>query len=190
MAKSDWIAADFRRAQSALGTNLRPDFRVRLDVEIRQAAVLGFLRPFVNALQFLGFGRREQIAALLHRLLQPARAEIIRAAFEHREIELHRLRQRAEHAREHRQILFRELLLQIDRVRRDDGFFLLRDGEQNRRNQIRQRFADARAGLDREMFAILQRARHGHGHLLLLRAEFEILRARQNARRRKNLFDL
>ena len=127
---------------------------------------------------------------LLHRLLQPARAEIIRAALEHREAEFHRLRQRAKHAGEHRQIFFRELLLQIDGVRGDDGLFLLRDGEQNRRNQIRQRFADAGAGLDGEVLAVLQRARHGHGHFLLLRAEFKILRARQNARRRKNFFDL
>jgi len=37
---------------------------------------------------------------------------------------------------------------------------------------------------------ILQRPRHGHGHLLLLRAELEILRPRQNARRRKDFRNL
>ena len=183
-------AADFWRAQPALRTNLRPDFRVRLDVKIRQAAVLGFLRPFVDALQFLGLGRREQIAGLLHRLLQPARAEIIRAALEHRITELHRHRERAEHIGEHRQVFFRELLLQIDGVRGDNGLFLLRNGEQNRRNKIGERFADAGARLDGEMFTVLQRPRHGYGHFLLLRTELEILRARQNARRRKDFLDL
>src|ERR1700679_2946074 len=40
------------------------------------------------------------------------------------------------------------------------------------------------------MPAILQRARDGHGHFLLLRTEFKIFRFRQNSSRRKNLFDL
>ena len=131
-----------------------------------------------------------RLPALLHRLLQPARAEIIRAALEHREAELHRLGSAPSTLGQHRQVFFRELLLQIDGVRGDDGFFLLRHGEQNRRNQIGQRFADAGAGLDREVFAVLQRPRHGHGHFLLLRAELKILRPRQNARRRKDFFDL
>ncbi len=185
LAKSDGKPANLGRAQSAFRANLRPHFQVRLDVEIRQAAVLGFLRPFVNALEFLGLGRREQIAGLLHRLLQTARAEIIRAAFEHREVEFPR-----QNLREHRQILFRELLLQIDGVGGDNRFLFLRHREQNRRNQIGQRFADARAGLDREMLAVLERARHGHGHFLLLRAKFKILRPRQQPRRRENLLDL
>ena len=42
------------------------------------------------------------------------------------------------------------------------------------------RFADAGAGLHREMLAVLQRARHGHGHFLLLRAELKISRLGQN----------
>jgi hypothetical protein len=37
------IAAQFRRAQAALGADLLPHFRLRLQVEIRQAAVPGFL---------------------------------------------------------------------------------------------------------------------------------------------------
>jgi len=122
--------------------------------------------------------------------LQPARAEIICAAFEHRKIELHRFRQRAQNSRQHRQVFFRELFLQIDRVRRDDGLFPVRHGEQNRRDQVRQRFADARARLDREVLAVLQRPGHRHRHLLLLRAKLEILRLRQNTRRRKNFFNL
>src|ERR1035438_8603546 len=40
------------------------------------------------------------------------------------------------------------------------------------------------------MFVILQRPRHGHGHFLLLRAEFEIARPGKNSVRRKNLLHL
>jgi hypothetical protein len=40
------------------------------------------------------------------------------------------------------------------------------------------------------MFALLQCPRHRHGHLLLLRTKFKILRLRQNTRRRKKFFDL
>jgi len=67
-------------------------------------------------------------------------------------------------------------------------FFCAR--EQNCRNQIGNAFADACAGLDREVLPVLQRPCHRHGHFLLLRAKFKILRLRQNSRRRKNLFDL
>ena len=54
------------------------------------------------------------------------------------------------------------------------AFFRWRHGEQNGRNQIGQALADARAGLDHQMFLLLQRLRHGHGHFLLLRAVFKI----------------
>ena len=57
-------------------------------------------------------------------------------------------------------------------------------------NQIGQRFADAGARLDGKVFAVLQCAGHSHGHLLLLRTKLKILRLRQDARRRKNFFDL
>ena len=78
--------------------------------------------------------------------------------------------------------------LQIDRVRRDNGLFLPGHGEQDRGHQVRQGFADARARLHREMFLVLQRLRHGHGHLLLLGAKLEVFRTRQNARGREYLF--
>ena len=139
----------------------------------------------MDALKFPGFGRGEKAGRVLQGLVQPARAKIVSPPLQQGKGELH-----GQDLFEHRQVFFRELLLQIDRVRRDDGLLTLRDGEQNRWDQIRQALADARAGLDGEMPAVLQGARHGHGHLLLLRAIFEILRARQQARRRKNLLDL
>jgi hypothetical protein len=127
---------------------------------------------------------------LLHGLLQSARAKIIRAALEHREVELHRFGQRAEHTREHRQIFFRELFLKIDCVGRDDGFLLVRYGEQDGGHEIRKRLADARTGFHGEMFLVLQRPGHGHGHFLLLWAELEVGRSGKNPARRENFLHL
>ena len=170
------MPARFGRTQAAFRADLRPDLGVRFDFKVRETAVLGCLGPFVNARQFLGLGGGEQIAALLHGLLEPAGAEIIRAAFQHGITEPDGLRQRAQHLGEHGQILFRELLLQVDGMRGNDGFFLLRHGEEDGGNEIGEGFAHAGAGFDGEVFAILQGARDGHGHLLLLRAELEVFR--------------
>ena len=130
------MPARFGRTQAAFRADLRPDLGVGFDFKIRETAVLGFLGPLVNARQFLGLGGGEQIATLLHGLLQPAGAEIIRAAFQHGIAEPDGLRQRAQHLREHGQILFGELLLQVDGVRGDNGLLLLRHGKEDRGNEI------------------------------------------------------
>ncbi len=88
------------------------------------------------------------------------------------------------------QVFLGELFLQIDRVRGDDGFLLVRRRIQDRRQQVRQALAHPRAGLDGQVFALFQRAGDRHGHLLLLGPELEILRARQEALGREDLFDL
>ena len=127
---------------------------------------------------------------MLHRFLQAARAEVIGAAFEHGELEVHRLRQRAQNAGQHWQILFRKLLLQINGVRGDDGLFLFLNGEKNRRYEIRKAFADASASFDGEVLAIFERARDCDGHLLLLGAELEVLGAGEDAFLGKDFLDL
>src|SRR5207247_2973806 len=117
-AELGWVAAHLGGAQAALGTDLAPDFRVRLDIEIREAAIGGFFRPIEYALQFRGFRGAEEVTSLLPGFLQAARAEVIGAPLEHGEAELDR-----EDALEHGQVLFGELLLAIDRVGGDDRFF-------------------------------------------------------------------
>ena len=67
-----------------------------------------------------------------------------------------------------------QLLLKIDRVRRDDRFFVLFERKKNRRHKIGERLAHAGAGFNHQMSIFLQRACHRHGHLLLLHAELEI----------------
>src|SRR3974390_943568 len=44
LSKSRLVATYFRRTQTALGAHLRPDLRIRLEVEIGQAAVGGSFR--------------------------------------------------------------------------------------------------------------------------------------------------
>ena len=114
--------------------------------------------------------------ALLHRALEPARAKIILPAFHERGLELDR-----ENFFHDRDVLVQELLLQIDRVRRNDRLLLFLEREKNRGHEIGERFADAGAGFDDEMALLLQRLRDRRGHLLLLRAIFEILRLREQA---------
>jgi hypothetical protein len=178
-------AAQFRRAEAALGADLLPDFGVRLQVEIRQAAVAGFFRPLVDAQQLLFIGGGEEFARLGQGAGQAAGAKIILAALEHGEIEFDR-----HDAGQHRQVLFDELLLQIDGVGGNDRLLPGRRGEQDGRDQVSQAFADARASLDHQMFAALQSLGHGHGHLLLLRAVLEVPGFGENSTRRKNLRDL
>ena len=117
--------------------------------------------------------------------MQAARAKIVLPALEHREAELHR-----QNSGEHRQVLFHELLLQIDGVRGGDGLFAVGHGEQNGRDEVANAFADAGARLDHQMLLRFERPRHSHGHLLLLRAILKILRARQQSARRKDFLDL
>ena len=120
LAEIRWVTAKLGRAQPALGTDLRPNLRIRLHVEVRQAAVGGGFGPFVNPLQLLGFGGGEEVAGLLHGLVEAAGAEVIGPALEHGEAELHR-----QDLLEHGQVLLRELLLQVDGVRGDDRLLLV-----------------------------------------------------------------
>ncbi len=92
----------------------------------------------MDTFQLGGFGGGEQLSGLLQRLVQPAGAKVIRPSLEHGKLKLHRHGQCAQHVREQRQIFFGELLLQIDRVRGDDGFFPVRHREQDGGNQVGQ----------------------------------------------------
>ena len=174
--------ADLRRTQPAFAAHVLPDLRIGFDGEVRQAAVLRLLGPFPDALQLGCLGRGEEAVGLERGLVEPAGAEVVLPALQHGVAELHR-----QHRRKHRQILLRELLLEVDRVGGDDGLLALGHGEKDRRDQVGQTLADARAGLDDEMPPALQRPGHFDGHLVLLRAELEVARPRQEARRRKDL---
>src|SRR5688572_28023944 len=109
--------AKIARAEAAFGANRLPDLRLGFHLKIRKAAVLRFLRPLGDTLQFADLRGSEQSGCLVDGLLQAALTELIVAALEHAKTEFHR-----QDGLQHRQVLLRELLLQVDRVRRDDGF--------------------------------------------------------------------
>ena len=91
-------------------------------------------------------------------------AQVVPAAFEDRERRLpaERLLQRF---RELREVSVDELALERDRRGGDhDGGFLF-DGVPDRGDEVRERLAGARAGLDGEVLAGADRLAHGLGHL-------------------------
>ena len=108
--------------------------------------------------------------------LEAPRAKVILPSFHERRLELDR-----QDFPQDRDVLVEQLFLEIDRVRRDHGFFLLLDREENRRRQIRDRFADAGPGFDHEVPLLLQSAGHGYRHLLLLGPVLEVLCLRQQS---------
>ena len=57
----------------------------------------------------------------------------------------------AHHRLEKRDVLVEQLLLKRDRVGRDDDLLLVMDRGQDRRNQIGEALAHARAGLDNQV---------------------------------------
>ena len=160
----------------SLAADLQPDLRIRRRVEIGECAVARLDAPRPDALKFILLARGEELAAMGHGAFQPPGAEIILAALQQHRLE--RLRQQLLHDGN---VLVKELLLEIDRVGRDERLAVFRLRVQDGRDQVREAFADARAGLDDEMSAVLgTRLRNGRAHRLLLRAVLEVLGARQH----------
>ena len=67
-------------------------------------------------------------------------------------------------------ILVEKLLLQVDGMRGNDRLASVVQRKADGRNQVSQRFAHPRAGFGQQGGFRLQSLRHGHSHLLLLRA--------------------
>ena len=86
-----------------------------------------------------------------------------------------------------RDILVDELFLEIDRVRRNDGFPALSKRVQGRGNQIRERLSHPGPGLDRQRTAPVECRCHFGGHLLLFGSVFKVLRSGEEAAVRKCL---
>ena len=96
-------------------------------------------------------------------------AKIILPTLEHRIGKTHR-QDRLEHGK----VLLYQLLLQVDGVRADDGFFTCLGGEENGWNQIGKAFTHASPRLHNEMFAVNQGFSDRAGHGLLLGSVFEV----------------
>ncbi len=175
------VAAGARGALVRLAAHLAPDLEIGWRVEIRKRAVLGRLAPFPDALEFVNLGIDEEITRLLHGPFEPVRAEVILPPFEQDAGEFLR-----DELLDNRQILVKELLLKIDRVGGDDGLAVVLQRKKHRRDEVSETLANAGARFDQKMRFAIQCVRHGGGHLLLLGAVFEILRAGHDPAGRKH----
>ena len=181
------LSAGFPGADVGFAANLRPNFRVGFHGKIAERTVFRGARPIDDASELRLLRGGEEFGGLLQRALQPPWAKIILAAFHEGGLELD-----GQHFFQDRDIFVKKLLLQIDRVRRDDCFLLLLERVENGGREISERLANARAGFDYEMSLLFKGVRHGRGHRLLLGAIFEIFRFREQAalgKDRANVFD-
>ena len=97
--------------------------------------------------------------------VEPIPAEVVRAALQQRHA-----RGAAQRRRDQRQILREKLVLQRARAGGDEHA----PARQQRRHEVREGLAGARARLDDEGFAVLERPRHALGHAQLLPPEAEV----------------
>src|SRR5208282_934281 len=78
-------------------------------------------------------------------------------------------------------VLVKQLLLQVDGMRRDNRFTVVFQSEKRGWDEVSQRFPDSSSGLNDEMAISFQRIRYRRCHLLLFGPILKILCARQQA---------
>ncbi len=101
--------------------------------------------------------------------MKPPRTQVIGSPLEHGVLEAH-----GKNLSQHRQVLLRELLLQVYRVSGDYRLLLTFHGVEYRGDEVGQALADARAGLHGQVLPVLQRLRDCYGHALLLGPFLEV----------------
>ena len=168
------LSARLGGAEVRFAAYLRPDFRIGLEREIAERSVFRPFRPLREAQEFGLLGGGEEFCRLLQGAFEAAGAKVILPAFHERGLELDR-----QDLFQDRDVFIEQLLLQRDRLRGDDGFFLLLKRVKDGGHEIGDRFPDAGARLDHEMLLLVERLGDGARHLLLFRAIFEILRLRE-----------
>ena len=115
------LAARFLCADVRFAADLRPYFRVGLDCEIAERAIVRGARPFCQAVQLVLLGPGEKLVYLLQRTVESSRAKIILPAFDKRSFELDR-----ENLFQDGDVFVEKLLLKVDCVRGDDCLLVLR----------------------------------------------------------------
>ena len=157
-----------RSAKMLFAPHLFPHHRIGLFEKVAQRAVLGRKTPLADALQLGMLGRGEQIFRLRDRASESGRAEVVLAAFQQ-----HRLELLGEDLLHERNVFEHELLLQRNRVGRNDGLLFRANRVERGWNQIRERLSNTRAGLDHQMRPGFQGPGDGTRHALLLGAVFK-----------------
>ena len=174
-----------RSAKMRLAANLQPDLRLRLEVQITQGAVTRGLCPLPDRLKLIIFGPREEVTRLLQGPPQPEWAQVILPPLQE-----HRWQLIADDLAHDRNVLADQLLLQVDRVGRNDPPPTSLDGKPRSRQKIRKRFPHPRAGLSDQRICAHQSFSHCDRKLLLLRPIRKISRFRECALPRKYLTHL
>ena len=177
--------ACLRCAQMLLAAHLLPHGGIRLLQKIAQRPILRLHAPLADALQLGMLRRGEQFLRLRQRAGQTRGAEVILPPFEQYRLELF-----GDDFLHERNVLEHELFLERDRVGADHGLALRPHSVQRCRHQVGEGFSNARARLNHEMPARLNRSSYRSCHALLLRAIFKRCRTRENAGLRENLLHL
>jgi hypothetical protein len=168
------LATAFLGADVRFTADLRPDFRIGLDRQIAERSIARGARPFGELLEFAPLRAGKKFLFALQRALEPPGTKVILSALHQRRLKFDR-----QHFFQDRNIFINQLFLKIDCVCRNEGLLVSLEGEEDRRNQVSQRFAHTGASLNDQMLFVFQRLRHACCHLLLLRPEFEICCFRQ-----------
>ena len=162
-------------AVPAIAGHFVPHVGERAEAEIAAGAVVGVFRPLEDRLELLEFlllekGRLRPVDRGRH----PPQADVVRPPLGQHERKLDR-----HHRLQERNVPREELLLQTDRVRRDDQRFfrlvlqfLFADHGQNGRNQIGETLADAGPRLDDQVRLLRDGPLDRGRHLELLRPVF------------------
>ena len=117
--------------------------------------------------------------------METASAQVVGSSLEHRVAKLDR-----QDASEERKVFLDQLLLEIDRMGRNDRFFLVANGKQNGGNEIGKALAYAGTRFGEQVRTIHQGVGDGHRHLLLFGSILKVLGLGKDPGGRKNFLDL
>ena len=159
------------RAQVRLGGHRVPHVVGRLVGQVRQAAVGAATRPRRYRLEL---GRRvglEQRARRAARLLEPREAHVVPPALEQRE--RRRVLAGRERPRQRGEVLADQLLLEIDRVGRDDRALAVGARPRERGHQVGERLPHAGARFEQRHAAVVVGVGDVRGHVALAGAVLE-----------------
>ena len=159
------------RAQVRLRRDGVPYLRRRLVGQVREAAIAGARRPRGQGLE-LGSARVVEHRVLPGaRLLEPRQAQIVAPPLEQREAR--RVVSGGESARQDRQVLADELLLQVDRVCGHDGALAVLPRPHERRHEVGERLANAGPRLEQCHSAVVVHVGRVGRHIALARPVLE-----------------
>ena len=161
-----------------------PDIRAGSKVQSFGVSIPRAERPFPYVRQLFQAFLIEQRRCDTGGVLQPRSAEVVPAPLQY----CHR-RLRSRHRTCDRKILLEELLLEVFRVRGNDGLMSSPYCIEERGDKVAECLPDPRGGFNDQMTPFQQRRGNRRGHLPLLRAQFKPLAARKCAGLREYRLD-